>query len=153
MSFPLTIEFGTRALEIATEAKVSQACDANRMPGVAHPPYEPCKAVWDTGAMSSVITPVLAQKIGLKSLGLVKMQHANGVSMVNTYMINLLLPNKMEVQTLYVMEGAMTDIDILIGMDIITLCDFAITNKEGKTVFSFDIPSSRKTDYSADSQV
>ena len=42
---------------------------------------------------------------------------------------------------------AMTDTDMLIGMDIITLCDFAITNKDGKTTFSFDIPSSRVTDY------
>ena len=96
------------------------------MPGIAHPPYIQCKAVWDTGAMSSVITPTLARKLGLFSLGLVKMHHANGDSMVNTYMINLLLPNKMEVSTLYVMEGDMTDNDILIGMDVITLCDFAI---------------------------
>lgn len=147
MNQPLTIQFGGRALEIATEAKISKAYDAARMPGVSHPPYEPCRAVWDTGAMSTVITPAMAKKLGLNSLGLVKMQHANGVSLVNTYMINLLLPNKMEVHSLYVMEGAMTDTDILIGMDIITLCDFAITNKNGKTTFSFDIPSTRFTDY------
>jgi len=147
MNHPLTIDFGSRALEIATDAKVSMAYDANRMPNIPHPPQIPCKAVWDTGAMSSVITPALAQKLGLFSLGLVKMHHANGDSMVNTYMINLLLPNKMEVSTLYVMEGDMTDTDILIGMDIITMCDFAITNKDGKTVFSFDIPSTRITDY------
>lgn len=149
MSHPLTIEFGVRALEIATEVKVSTAYDAARMPGVSHPAYEPCTAVWDTGAMTSVITPALAAKLGLHSLGIVKMQHANGESLVNTYMINLLLPNKMEVSTLLVMEGAMTDADVLIGMDIITLCDFAITNKGGKTTFSFDIPSTRKTDYQA----
>ena len=147
MSNPLTLQFNGRVLEIATEAKISKAYDATRMVGIPHPPYEPCKAVWDTGAMSTVITPQLADKLGLKSLGLVKMQHANGVSLVNTYMINLLLPNKMEVHSLYVMEGAMTDTDMLIGMDIITLCDFAITNKDGKTTFSFDIPSSRVTDY------
>lgn len=147
MSHPLTLQFGGRVLEIATEAKISKAYDATRMPGIPHPPYEPCKAVWDTGAMSTVITPTMATKLGLKSLGLVKMQHANGVSFVNTYMINLLLPNKIEIHSLYVMEGAMTDTDILIGMDIITLCDFAITNKGGKTTFSFDVPSSRITDY------
>lgn len=147
MNQPLTIQFGGRVLEIATEAKISKAYDAVRMPGISHPPYESCKAVWDTGAMSTVITPAIAKKLGLNSLGFVKMQHANGVSLVNTYMINLLLPNKMEVHSLYVMEGAMTDTDILIGMDIITLCDFAITNKNGKTTFSFDIPSTRFTDY------
>lgn len=147
MSCPLTMQFGGRVLEIATDVKISKAYDATRMTNIPHPPYEPCKAVWDTGAMSTVITPTMAAKLGLKSLGLVKMQHANGVSLVNTYMINLLLPNKMEVHSLYIMEGAMTDTDMLIGMDIITLCDFAITNKDGNTTFSFDVPSSRVTDY------
>lgn len=153
MSHPLTLQFGGRVLEIATEAKISKAYDETRMPGIPHPPYESCKAVWDTGAMSTVITPTMATKLGLKSLGFVKMQHANGVSLVNTYMINLLLPNKIEVHSLYVMEGAMTDTDMLIGMDIITLCDFAITNKDGKTTFSFDVPSSRVTDYTNENKI
>lgn len=79
MSFPLTINFDSRALEIATEVKISKAFDANRMHGVSHPPYETCKAVWDTGAMSTVITPAIANKLDLHSLGLVKcnMQMAN----------------------------------------------------------------------------
>lgn len=147
MSNAITVEYGGRCLVIETEAKVSMAYDANRMVGAPHPPYEACRAVWDTGAMSTVITPTLARKLELQSLGLVQMQHANGVSLVNTYMINLLLPNRIEIKTIYVMEGSMTDTDILIGMDIITLCDFAITNKDGKTVFSFDVPSTRRTDY------
>lgn len=37
--------------------------------------------------------------------------------------------------------------DILIGMDIITLGDFAITNVGGKTVFSFRTPSTKMIDY------
>lgn len=53
MSHPLTLRFAGRVLEIATEAKISKAYDATRMPGIPHPPYEPCKAVWDTGAMST----------------------------------------------------------------------------------------------------
>ena len=57
MSNPLTLQFAGRVLEIATEAKISKAYDAARMPGIPHPPYEPCKAVWDTGAMSTVIPP------------------------------------------------------------------------------------------------
>lgn len=44
MSHPLTLQFGGRVLEIATEAKISKAYDATRMPGIPHPPYEPCKA-------------------------------------------------------------------------------------------------------------
>lgn len=75
------------------------------------------------------------------------MQHANGEALVNTYLINLLLPNKIEIHTLTVVEGAIPDVDALIGMDIISLCDFAITNKDGKTLFSFDIPSCREVDF------
>ncbi len=37
--------------------------------------------------------------------------------------------------------------DILIGMDIITLGDFAITNYNNKTVFSFRFPSSEVIDF------
>lgn len=33
------------------------------------------------------------------------------------------------------------DYDMLIGMDIILLGDFCLTNKDGKSVFSFRIPS------------
>jgi len=147
MSAPFTKFFGERIDAIKTDIKVSQAYDAQRLAGVPHPPYESCSAIWDTGAMNTVITPEMASKLGLKSLGYVKMQHANGEALVNTYMINLLLPNKMEVQTLFVMEGTMADTDVLIGMDVITMCDFALTNKNGTSVFSFDIPSSRVTDY------
>lgn len=147
MNHPMTISFGTRMLEIATEVKVSVAYDEIRQPKLPHPRFETCRALWDTGAMSSVITPALASRLGLKSLGLSLMQHTNGKVLVNTYAINLLLPNKMEVKTLYVMEGAMEDTDVLIGMDVITLCDFAVTNKDGKTLFSFDIPSCHETDY------
>lgn len=38
-------------------------------------------------------------------------------------------------------------IDILIGMDIIKLGDFAISNYKGQTQFSFRIPSQEHVDY------
>lgn len=147
MSHPFTIDFGQRALAITSTVKVSKLYDELRQPHLSHPAFEQCRAIWDTGAMSTTITPSLARKLGLVSLGQAQMQHANGDAIVNTYIINLLLPNRMEVKTLPVLEGAMTDVDVLIGMDVITLCDFAITNKNGNTLFSFDIPSCHTTDY------
>ena len=36
---------------------------------------------------------------------------------------------------------------MLIGMDVINAGDFAITNKDGKTVFSFRIPSMERIDF------
>ena len=38
-------------------------------------------------------------------------------------------------------------IDVLIGMDIISLGDFAISNYESKTQFSFRIPSQEHVEY------
>ena len=38
-------------------------------------------------------------------------------------------------------------IDILIGMDIISKGDFAISNYDGKTQFSFRLPSQQDVDY------
>ena len=112
-----------------------------------HPVYETCKAIWDTGAHMSVISMDLARKLGLKPMGYAKMLHANGDSLVNTTFVNILLPNKIEIQMLQVMESNLQDADMLIGMDVINLCDFAITHTEDKTLFSFDIPSNHQTDY------
>lgn len=39
------------------------------------------------------------------------------------------------------------NIDLLIGMDIISLGDFAITNVNGKTTFSFRLPSTSIIDF------
>ena len=41
---------------------------------------------------------------------------------------------------------------LLIGMDIIGLGDFAVTNANGKTTFSFRVPSVREIDFIPDAQ-
>lgn len=46
-----------------------------------------------------------------------------------------------------VSEAELNGFDVLIGMDIITLGDCSITNVNGKTVFSFRIPSTETVDY------
>jgi len=38
--------------------------------------------------------------------------------------------------------------DVLIGMDIISNSDFAVTNRDGKTTFSFAMPSISRIDFS-----
>ncbi len=42
------------------------------------------------------------------------------------------------------------DIDALIGMDILGAGDFAVTNHQGKTTFSFCCPSQRDIDFVAE---
>ena len=59
-----------------------------------------------------------------------------------------MLLNGIHVYNLKVTEGKLPDgVDMLIGMDIINLGDFAITHKNGGTVFSFQIPSTRHYDF------
>lgn len=48
-----------------------------------------------------------------------------------------------------VTEGCLNGADMLIGMDIIGLGDFAITHKNMGTVFSFQIPSTHEYDFKA----
>ena len=78
-------------------------------------------ALWDTGSTMTVISDELASKLNLEPVGEMMAETAGGK----------LGPG----------------IDILIGMDIITLGDFVITNYNNKTVFSFRFPSSEVIDF------
>ena len=72
----------------------------------------------------------------------------SGKDLVNTYLINIVLPNNVEVANLRVSEGKLIGkANVLIGMDIITRGDFAVTNFRGKTVFSFQMPSIGHIDF------
>ena len=46
-----------------------------------------------------------------------------------------------------VTSGKLSDTDFLIGMDIITLGDFSVTNLNEKTTFSFRYPSCETINY------
>jgi len=62
-------------------------------------------------------------------------------------LINVYLPNKAKIVNVKALEGTPNSCDMLIGMDVITLGDFAITNPNGKTVFSFRMPSMTEIDF------
>jgi len=144
---PFTISFPTVEGSITTDCKISAAFDAQQEPDAVHPDFLPFKAIWDTGAMRSSISSAVVHKLGLIPYGFARVFHADGESMQSTYLVNVLLPNKIEVKTVRVTEAKMTDIDVLIGMDIISLCDFAITSANGITTFSFETPSVMNIDF------
>lgn len=105
------------------------------------------KGLWDTGATGSVINRSIADTLGIKPIGRTKVHHADGESETNVYLVNILLPNNVGIPGVRVTEGKITGADMLIGMDIITLGDFSITNHKGVTVMSFRIPSCHEIDY------
>ncbi|HNY35976.1 MAG TPA: retropepsin-like aspartic protease [Candidatus Pacearchaeota archaeon] len=103
--------------------------------------------VWDTGATGSVITEKIVNALGLKPIGQKQVGTANGNMTTNTYFVDFLLPGNVLISGLEVTEGKLQGVDILVGMDVITLGDFSITNKNGNTVMSFRIPSMVEHDY------
>jgi len=105
-----------------------------------------CTAVWDTGATGTAITQAVVDDLGLKPIGLVAVHTANGTRMCEVYMVALLLPNGVNVDTRATL-GDIPSCDVLIGMDVITLGDFSVTNFNGQTTMSFRIPSQSDVDF------
>jgi len=66
---------------------------------------------------------------------------------VNTYLVNLFLPNNVVVAAVPVSEGGIAGADMLIGMDIITMGDFSITNCNGQSCWTFRMPSVEEIDF------
>lgn len=69
-----------------------------------------------------------------------------------SYAVNVKLPNEVEFQGLRVILGNLRSYDVLIGMDIISLGDFAITHPGNETKFSFRIPSQADIDFARDDE-
>lgn len=118
-------------------------------------------AIWDTGATHSAITKKVVDDLKLQPTGVRETRHAGGKSSNNTYLVNIVLPNRVMVPHVRVTEVQLIPDDnvsdneqpqLLIGMDIIGLGDFAVTNANGKTIFSFRIPSVQEIDFIPDSQ-
>lgn len=106
------------------------------------------KAIWDTGATSCSITQNVVDACGLVPTGMTVVHGVHGAQTTETFLINLYLPNKVGIIGIRAAKGILGDTaDILIGMDVITMGDFAITNKGGDTVFSFRVPSIARYDF------
>lgn len=111
--------------------------------------FIPVKAQWDTGATGTCISKEVVKRLNLIPTGMIRVQTPSGEGTMNKYMINLILNNEVRVMNLSVMDSEIGNqgIDVLIGMDIISLGDFAVSNYEGKTQFSFRIPSQEHIEY------
>lgn len=105
------------------------------------------KGVWDTGATGTVITKKVVSELNLKPTGQKDVSTANGNMTTNTYLVNIHLPMNVVIEGVVVTEGLLNNIDLLIGMDIIGLGDFSITNKDGITKMTFGVPSFHSHDY------
>ena len=71
----------------------------------------------------------------------------HGPDQAEQYLVNIGLPNGVHIVNLTVTKGRLGDAHVLIGMDIIRVGDFVITNKDGNTVMSFRTPSQECIDF------
>ena len=108
------------------------------------------RGLWDTGAMCSAISNRVTIQLGLLPVSRETIGHATGQSVVDVYNVGIILPNNILIPWVEVFEGAFSNFDILIGMDIISQGDFSISNKDGKTTFSFRLPSYKEIDFVAE---
>lgn len=108
-------------------------------------------AIWDTGATGCVISEDLAAQLHLIPTGYKDVNGISGKRRSAEYFINITLNNEQ-----ISLNSSVTDcsalsqdgsIGMLIGMDIISLGDFCISNFQGHTIMTFRIPSLEGVDY------
>ena len=99
------------------------------------------QALWDTGAMVSVISPEIVSELNLDIVDTIQIAGINGESLAEVAIISLRFPNGAVIEDVRVAVCNMSpDNEMIVGMDVITQMDIAITNGENQTQFSFAIP-------------
>ena len=147
----LTVTYSGIASEIRSDIGVSIAYDPQS--GDPFPQCHPYQAVWDTGATKTVISTKLVSDLGLSPIGDCDNYTAGNVRKANIYLVNLYLPMGVNIPGLMVIDSELHQTpqlpryDVLIGMDIIGSGDFCITNHEGQTCMTFEMPSYRRFDF------
>lgn len=143
-----TTRYNRLVYELKNEVWVSKAFDPTITEEKDLPEYGKYIGLWDTGATATGITPRIVKELGLKPSGVVNVSGVHGSKLVPTYYINVLLPNNVGIYGIPATEiENIGTADVLIGMDIIIYGDFAISNFDNKTVFSFRTPSIETIDF------
>ena len=114
----------------------------------------PYSAIWDTGATNTGITSRVVEECGLVPSRVALVSGVHGTQPALVYLVDVHLRNMhfLEVEVTETIGLEDSGADVLIGMDIIGCGDFAVSNFEGKTAFTFRIPSIEKLDFTAQRQ-
>jgi hypothetical protein len=146
--FNLTVRYNGRTNVIVSDIEICEAFDPKQVG--PRPQMKKFHCIWDTGATNSVINSKVVQAIGLKPSGKVEVHTAGGNAIQNTYLVNMRLPSSVGFSLIRVTEGNLEGPqDVLIGMDIIGMGDFAITNHQGNACMTFRVPSMSTLDFTA----
>lgn len=100
--------------------------------------------MWDTGATNTLISQKVVDILGLKPYGECIISDNTTVEKRHTFLVHIGLPTQTTALNVEAMLTLSDDYDVVIGMDIISLCDFCFTNKNNKSCFSLRHPSADK---------
>jgi predicted aspartyl protease len=133
--------------EIITDCEVSAPCPTTVSP--LDIDKIKTKALWDTGATNCCITKKTADSLNLKPIRITKVCYGDQETDSNVYLVNLHLPNHLNIRAVEATEcySKNDSFGLIIGMEVICLGDFSITNVNNKTTFSFRFPSIETIDY------
>jgi predicted aspartyl protease len=105
----------------------------------------PAAAVVDTGATISGITGRMAKRMGINSHGEYSFTHAKGKGALPVYVFDVVFPKGKIFENIEAVEISDDhEFDFLIGMNIISQGDMALTSVNGKAAFSFRVPPAEK---------
>lgn len=145
-TFAITVKCHRQQLSLTSPCGLSEPFNPST---AAHPYPVPRQyhAIWDTGASYCAITQKVVDELGLTVRRPIHTETAKGGFDTYAYLVNVILPNNLIIPgrwaTLSIINGA----DMLIGMDVISLGDFAVSSKGNEVKFTFQIPSTHDTDY------
>lgn len=136
----ITRKFQERVDAVVTECFVYAPTELSADSGVKRVKIP--RALWDTGASCSLVSSRVAKLLELESIGKTGVSGYNkGIDVKDTFLVHIGVPTGDIITNIQAMECDSDEYDAIIGMDVIGNGDFSITNYEGKTVFSFRIPS------------
>ena len=84
---------------------------------------------------------MVIDKLKLQPVGVCQVAGIHGTEYEYTYYVDLMVPGEMTFKTLEVTEGDLEDVDVLIGMDVISQGDFCISNGNNETIVAFRSPA------------
>ena len=117
--------------------------------GSQEPTLTEFSAIWDTGATNCVLSQRVVDTLLLVPVNYTTVRHAQGLTEnVPVFLVNMILPNNLRITGVEANLGQFDkDSDLLIGMDIIGLGDFAVTRPDDKTKFTFRYPAAANIDF------
>lgn len=100
--------------------------------------YDNAKALWDTGSTVTVISSLMVNQLGLIPSDITTVRGFQGHPVqANTYNIDLWL-NDIHIEYIQAIEGNLSNVDMILGMDVLCQGALHITHPDYTTKLIFE---------------